>query len=92
MSPLTRSLHKLPANFLASEIDGELILIHGHTGRFFSLKESGLQIWTMLDAHPRLGRLCDELVREYAVEPAACAAEVVSFADELVDAGLAEYA
>lgn len=85
-------IRKLPGNYIASEVDGELILIHGDTGSFFSIRDVGLEIWQLLDHSDELDRLCGQLVEEYEIEAQDCSAQIGAFARELVEAGLAEYA
>ena len=43
-----RKIQKCPDAFLCSDVDGELIIVHGQTGGFFSLKQVGYQIWRAL--------------------------------------------
>lgn len=87
-----QKLRKLPEKFLASEVDGELILVHGETGAFFALKDTGLEIWKSFESEMELGLICDHLVGVYDISHEACQASVHSFADQLVDAGFAAYA
>lgn len=84
-------LVKLPDKFLASEVDGELILVHGDTGAFFALKDVGLAIWKKLDEHSELDSVCADLCREFDVSESHCEQSVARFASELVEAGLAEF-
>lgn len=73
-------------------LESELVMIHVDSGRFVSLKDSGLRVWELLDSTGDLGRICDTLVSEYDVEPEECRLAVEKFADQLVDQGFAEYA
>ena len=72
-------------------IDDELVMIHAETGRFFSVKQTGLQIWNMLDTESELEAIEQELGRRYQVDADACRIEVRAFADQLVEAGFARY-
>ncbi|MEP5936803.1 MAG: PqqD family protein [Erythrobacter sp.] len=87
-----RKLRKLPDTFLASQVDDELILVHGHTGGFFALKDVGLEIWKSFEDEAELGQICDHLVGVYDVSREVCETSVASFADQLVEAGFADYA
>lgn len=66
--------------------------MHGQTGGFFALKQVGYDIWRALDDEPELARICALLCAEYAVSPDECRSSVALFAQQLVDAGFAEYA
>jgi len=72
-------------------VDDELILIHAGTGKFFSLKDTGLQIWNLLDTQTDLDAIGDELHSRFDIDPGTCRAEVRAFTDRLVEAGFARY-
>ena len=72
-------------------IDDELVMIHAETGKFFSIKDTGLQIWNLLDSESELDAIGGELQRRYDVDSDVCQVEVRAFADQLVEAGFARY-
>ena len=86
-----KQLRKLPSAYLATEIDGELIMVRASTGGFLSLKNVGLAIWQALDEEPDLSKICAKLESEYDVAPEICCQSVQEFAEQLVTAGIAEY-
>lgn len=86
------ALRKRADKFIASEVDGEVILIHGDSGQFFALANVGLAVWQLLDFNQDLSAICRELDRRYEIEPAECRKAVQEFANQLVDAGFAEFA
>ena len=87
----TGQVAKLPSSFLSTQLDGELILMHGESGAFFSLTDTGLAIWNALDRSGVLGEVADILASEYEVDRLECLESVVQFSKELVDAGFAKY-
>lgn len=89
---LARSLRRVPEKFLSSKVDDELILIQGDSGAFFSLKDVGLDIWDQIETPKALNDVARDLSDGYEVDPLECQAAVLKFADDLVRAGLAEYA
>ncbi|MGQ7829933.1 PqqD family protein [Altererythrobacter sp. Z27] len=89
---MARLLRKLPSKFIASQLDGELILIHGDSGAFYSIAETGLVIWRLLDEEAELDTICERLAAIYAVDDSECRAAVERFSNELVQAGFAELA
>lgn len=86
------TLRKLPNRYIASQLDGELILIHGDTGAFYSIVDVGLEIWRMLDDGAEFDAICERLVASYDVDERECRAAVERFSNELVQAGFAEFA
>lgn len=89
---LSRSLQRVPEKSLSSQVDDELILIQGDSGAFYSLKSVGLDIWEQIEAPKALNEIARDLNDSYEVDPLECQAAVLKFADDLVRAGLAEYA
>lgn len=84
-------LSKLEASFLATEVDGELVMIHVDTGKFFAVRDVALSIWHALDEDGDLDSICRRLENEYAVDADTCREQVRTFANQLVEAGFAEY-
>lgn len=78
--------------YSAVTIDGELVMIHRDTGKFFALKDVGLRIWEELDRTSDLEEVCLSVEREYDVPADTCRHEVRTFAGQLVDAGFARFA
>ena len=74
-----------------SSSDDELIMIHAETGKFFALKDSGLQIWNLLDSESDLDAIGHALEQQFAIDGETCRTEVREFADQLVEAGFARY-
>lgn len=72
--------------------DGELVLMHVETGRFFALSGSGLRIWQMLEAPTSLGTLVDQLTREYEVAPDQCLKDVTALCEQMAEGGLIDVA
>ncbi len=88
---VVQKLKKSPQNFLATELDGELILVHGRSGAFYSIKDSGLEIWRALDATDDLDDVVDSLCETFDVEKDQCRKEVRAFSHDLVEAGFAQF-
>ncbi|MBB3860091.1 hypothetical protein GGQ88_001352 [Novosphingobium hassiacum] len=86
---MSRTLRKVESTFCATEVDGELVMIHVDTGKFFSMKGVSLDIWQKLDRIDDLDLICAELQHEYGISPEECSNSVSSFADQLVAAGFA---
>jgi hypothetical protein len=78
--PLTLdSLVAQAPDLLASGMDGETVLLSLEQGRYYGLEEVGSRIWELLAAPRRVGDVCATLCREYEVDAATCAADVLDF-------------
>ncbi len=89
---MARLVYKLDASHCATEVDGELVMIHVETGKFFSLKGVGLEIWQRLDSQPDLDEICKDLVTEYGIAQSECLQSVDAFVAQLTTAGFARTA
>ncbi|MGV3513211.1 MAG: PqqD family protein [Novosphingobium sp.] len=89
---MTKLLRKVETSHCATEMDGELVMIHVDTGKFFSLKGVGLDIWQRLDGETDLDALCADLCRDYGITAEECSKSVEAFVSQLTAAGFAELA
>jgi hypothetical protein len=89
---MVRILHKIADSNCATEMDGELVMIHVDTGKFFSLKGVGLDIWQKLDSEQDLDVICADLAREYSIPLDECRPSVDAFVEQLAAAGFARFA
>ena len=92
MLAATRQIRKRTDKYLASQVDGELILIQGDSGAFYSLSDVGLEIWEKLDQLKTVQQISAALQDDYDVSADVCEQAVTEFTTSLVTAGLAEYA
>ena len=88
---ITDRIRKRPENYLATEVDGELILVHADSGAFFSLTGTGLAIWQALDHSNDPEAIVQTMLDSYDVDHDQCQKSVAEFADHLVTAGFAEF-
>lgn len=77
-------------NFVATELDGELVLMSTETGGFHVLKNTGLSIWKLLDGTRDLGTIQNIVTKEYDVDDETCFSEIESFLSTMVEAGFVE--
>lgn len=87
MLPQEPSLERSP-DALYRTIDGQAIILHAHTGVYFSLNAIGSRIWTLLEARSTAGALCTKLLEEFEVTADVLAKDVDAFLGELEQAGL----
>ena len=75
-------------NCLATEVDGEVILLDLDSDIFIGLDEVGSSIWNLLETPATFSSLCQTLQKEYDVTETTCRADVLSFLSELLNDGL----
>ncbi|MGN6374534.1 MAG: PqqD family peptide modification chaperone [Sphingomonas sp.] len=74
-----------PANLVASEIDGEMVILNVDSGYFFQLNQIGSRIWEALDTPMTVGALCRTMQGRFDVDPETCLGDVTAFVGSLID-------
>lgn len=77
-----------PPGVVASEIDGEVVVLDVSTGRFFQLNAIGSRIWATLKTPASLTTLIDAMQAEFDVDAEECRADVTDFVTRLSSSGL----
>lgn len=83
---------KISPEVLFQEVSGEIVLLDLASENYFGLDEIGARIWTLLSEGNSLGAVLDTLEQEYDVERAVLENDVESLLEELITAGLIEFA
>lgn len=73
---------------VATEMDGELVMMDLQKGQYYGLNRIGSRIWTLLEEPRTVESLCEKLQQEFAVEPTQCQTEVVIFGEQMLEQGL----
>lgn len=68
----------------SAEMDGEVVLMSGQTGRYYSLAGTAAAIWKRLRTGTTVGALCAQLTSEYAVDEETCSRDVTEFIQTLL--------
>ncbi len=68
---------------------GETVLLHLGTTTYFSLNETGSQIWQLMSEGSTLGEISRQLESEFDVAPERAQQSVMNLTDELVHEKLA---
>jgi hypothetical protein len=71
-------------------VAGEAILIHLHTGAYYSLNDVGTAFWQMLDGARTLNDCAGALAAEYNAPPEVVLADLIELAGDLAREGLVE--
>ena len=90
MSPTTRLLRSPNATY--QTVAGEAILIHMHTGTYYSLNEVGTVFWNQLDGTKSIADCAAQIASEYDAPEEVIEADLLEVAVDLVREGLAELA
>jgi hypothetical protein len=73
---------------LASDLDGETILLHMTSGLYYGLNPIGAKIWELIQTPQTLENLRNTLLADYDVTPEVCNADLTKLLTELNEANL----
>jgi len=68
---------------LASDIEGEKVLLHTGTYAYYNLGDIGGDIWSRLEGAATVRQVVDALMIDYAVERPECERRVLDFLEQL---------
>ena len=74
----------------ATQLDGKVVMISEHHGKYYGLDEVGSQIWKLIEMPRTLAEICDELHGVFDVERPQLERDVVAFVSRLLDERLIE--
>jgi hypothetical protein len=80
-----KQLIKRSSDILASEVDGEIVMMSIEHGKYFGLDDVGSEIWKRLENEISFGKLCDDLAKDYDVDLATITRDVSTFIESLIE-------
>lgn len=87
---MTGILIKRTERFVETDIDDEIVVMDLASGNFFSLKDSALEIWRLIDGTRDSAAIVAALAAAYAVPEGDIAPDVAAFLDQTLGAELIE--
>ncbi|MEO8259987.1 MAG: PqqD family protein [Acidobacteriota bacterium] len=73
---------------VASEVNGEIVILSIDSGHFFHLNSTGSRLWTLLETPLTVAELCEAARARFAVDAEDCRRDVTEFVQGLVAKGL----
>lgn len=75
---------------VAAEMDGDVVMMSVERGQYYGLGAVGGRVWELMERPISIGLIARTVSSEYAVDEAACLADILSFAADLVHNGIAQ--
>ena len=75
-------------DIVASDIDGEKVMMSIVNGKYYGLEPVGSRIWEMIGEPVKVSALIDALLGLYDVDRETCERDVLAFLNELNKAGI----
>jgi hypothetical protein len=72
---------------IASEIDGEAVMLSIENGKYYGLDSVGTDIWNLVTEPRSVTEICEQLLDRYKIDPDTCTKEVTEFLQVLVADG-----
>ncbi|MFF2889440.1 lasso peptide biosynthesis PqqD family chaperone [Paenibacillus sp. NPDC057967] len=82
------SLVRQSEDHLASDVDGEKVLLHTSTYAYYNLGDIGGDIWSRLEGSATVRQVVEALMFDYAIERPECERRVLDFMEQLHREGL----
>ena len=77
---------------VASEVNGDIVILSIDSGHFFHLNATGSRLWDLLESPMTVAELCVKARERFAVDADACRRDVGDFVQGLRDKGLLQTA
>ncbi len=68
---------------LASDIDGETVMMSMQNGKYYGMDEIGSRIWSLISGENTPADIIDKLLTEFDVSREECTKDVMFFLEEL---------
>ena len=75
---------------VASEVNGEVVILSIELGHFFHLNSTGSRIWHLLGGPMTVAALSAAVGERFAIDADQCRAQVAEFVEAMLDKGLLE--
>ena len=72
-------------DWIAARAGDEIVMMSLQLGRYLGMSEVGARIWDLIETPQTVGAIQAQLLAEYEVDEATCAAEVQAFLAELAE-------
>jgi hypothetical protein len=78
----------IPAEVVARDVGGEVMILHLGTAIYFGLNDVGSRIWRLIETQQAVDAVCAAVADEFDAPPDVVRTDVVALATQLVDKGL----
>ncbi|MDF2844274.1 MAG: hypothetical protein K0R00_2700 [Herbinix sp.] len=88
MEITSKTLITRKEDIMATNLDGEIVMMNIDTGNYYSLGKTGSMIWNILEESMEVRELVNKLMELYQVSEQRCEVEVMNFVKEMLKEGL----
>jgi Tfp pilus assembly protein PilP len=73
---------------IASDMDGETVMMNVDTGKYYNLGRTGGRIWNLIENPVRVEKLIEKLMESYNVTKEQCEKDVLPFLQKIQQCNL----
>jgi|LGVE01.1.fsa_nt_gb hypothetical protein len=84
------TLIKQKSGIIASDMDGETVMMNIDTGKYYNLGSTGGTIWTLIEKPTQFKEIINQLLEINNVERVQCEKDVLPFLEQLLTSNLIE--
>ncbi|MFT5619313.1 MAG: hypothetical protein ACI85I_002556 [Arenicella sp.] len=84
---LEQKVQKNPEQ-LASELDGEVVLLSIENGRYYKIDDIGSEVWNRIEEPIKIKQICQDLLNDFDVAKEDCQKDVLAFLEKLKEDNL----
>ncbi|MFD1885722.1 lasso peptide biosynthesis PqqD family chaperone [Paenibacillus wenxiniae] len=77
-------------NYIASDMNGEKVMLDVQSGKYYNLGTIGGRIWDLSAQSSTVDEIVARLLEEYEVSPEVCKQQVSTFMGQMLSEGLVE--
>lgn len=70
-------------NFVSRVIEGETVLLHLDSGKYFGMDRTSMEVWEALDKGKSVGEICDQISRDYSIPQEQAERDIGVFINQL---------
>jgi hypothetical protein len=83
-----KTVVKVAEGLIASDMDGEKVVLSVSNGKYYNLEVIGGRIWDLLVEPQGVSDIVDALLEEYQIDCVACEEDVIAFLNQVYEEGL----
>ena len=84
------AIRKLTENFIATDVDGEVLIVDLDGGELFSLTGTAKEVWEAIDGSRDVDALAGAMCETHSGDPATIACDVAELVQDFEKAALVE--
>jgi len=81
---------KKSTDILASDVDGEVVMMSIEQGKYYGLDHIGAAIWNKLEETTSIASICEDLEKEYRADYKTIENDVRLFVEDLIKNNIVE--